>query len=108
MPERILQDPHLKVMPDHSSPHHAILQAALTQNGMSEEEAMQMINNSWTQAHNKHILLWDQQVANNAEILKLQQEEEQQCAAQQAREKELELAEVWFCWAVVLHPWRCL
>ena len=67
----------LEVMPD----HHAILWAALTQNGMTEDEAISAVNNSWNQVHNDRVALWDQQVANDAEALRQQQQQEEQQAA---------------------------
>lgn len=66
MDDRILHDPHLEIMPDHAGPHYGILRDALTQNGMSAEEAVQALNDSWTQNHDARILAWDQQVENDA------------------------------------------
>ena len=47
MAERIVQDPHLEV-----SAHYAVLSAALTLNGRTEEEATQ-VPGSWIQNHDE-------------------------------------------------------
>ncbi|KAF8809688.1 hypothetical protein BYT27DRAFT_7209973 [Phlegmacium glaucopus] len=61
MDERIILNPHLEVMPDHAGPHYDVLQNALVQNGMTIEQAIQTINDSWTLNHNKRVQRWDQQ-----------------------------------------------
>ena len=63
MDNRILHDPHLEVMPDHAGPHYNLLRIALTQNGLTVEQAVQALNDSWTQNHDARALAWDQQVA---------------------------------------------
>ena len=63
MDNRILHDPHLEVMPDHAGPHYDLLRNALTQNGLTVEQAVQALNDSWTQNHDARALAWDQQVA---------------------------------------------
>src|SRR5271169_5010753 len=97
MAERIIQDPHLELMPDHAGPHYAALRAALTQNGMLEEQAVQALNNSWSLNHNERIQLWNQQVINDAaaaeEAQRAQREIEEQQAAELQQEKERERAE---------------
>ncbi|KAF8799166.1 hypothetical protein BYT27DRAFT_7121252, partial [Phlegmacium glaucopus] len=64
--ERIIHNPHLKVRPDHAGPHYNILQDMLTQNGMTVEQAVQVLNNSWTQNHDEQVQRWDQQVIDDA------------------------------------------
>ena len=59
MDNRILHDPHPEVLPDHAGPHYDVLQNVLTQNGMSVEEAIQVLNNSWSLNHNAWIQAWD-------------------------------------------------
>ena len=66
MDDRILHDPHLEVMPDHAGPHYDLLRNTLVQNGMTVEQALQALNDSWTQNHNARTLAWDQQVADDA------------------------------------------
>ena len=69
MDDRILHDPHLELIPDHAGPHYDILRNALTQNGMTIDQAVQALNDSWTQNHDARVQAWDQQVANNAQAL---------------------------------------
>ncbi|KAF8811892.1 hypothetical protein BYT27DRAFT_7275830 [Phlegmacium glaucopus] len=66
MDERIINDPHLEVMPDHAGPHYNVLQNMLTQNGMTAKQAAQALDNSWTQNHNECVQRWDQQVIDDA------------------------------------------
>ncbi|KAF8805450.1 hypothetical protein BYT27DRAFT_7213323 [Phlegmacium glaucopus] len=82
MDERIINNPHLEVRPDHAGPHYNVLRNILTQNGMTLEQAIQALNESWTQNHDERVQRWDQQViddANAAEeaLGQLQQEEPQ-------------------------------
>ena len=44
MDDRILHDPHLELIPDHAGPHYDILRNALTQNGMTVDQAVQALN----------------------------------------------------------------
>jgi hypothetical protein len=66
MDDRILHDPHLEIRPDHAGPHYDVLRNALVQNGMTPEQALQALNDSWTQNHDARALAWDQQVADDA------------------------------------------
>ncbi|KAF8806829.1 hypothetical protein BYT27DRAFT_7211856 [Phlegmacium glaucopus] len=66
MDERIIHNPHLEVMPDHAGPHYNILRDVLTQNGMTVEQAVQALNNSWIQNHDERVQRWDQQVIDDA------------------------------------------
>ncbi|KAF8802694.1 hypothetical protein BYT27DRAFT_7111840 [Phlegmacium glaucopus] len=61
MDDRLIHNPHLEAMPDHAGPHYNVLRDALTQNGMTLEQAVQALNNSWTMNHNARIQVWDQQ-----------------------------------------------
>ncbi|KAF8798396.1 hypothetical protein BYT27DRAFT_7151212, partial [Phlegmacium glaucopus] len=56
-------------MPDHAGPHYNVLRNALTQNGMNAEQAVQALNDSWTQNHNDRVQRWDQQVINDANAI---------------------------------------
>jgi hypothetical protein len=80
MAERLLHNPHLEVMPDHAGPHYVALRNTLTQNGMALEQAVQALNDSWTQNHEARAQAWDQQVIDDAAA------EEANQAAQQADE----------------------
>jgi hypothetical protein len=69
MADRIIHDPHFEVMPDHAGPHYDALRDALTQNGMTLEQAVQALDDSWTQNHEARIQAWDQQVLDEAAAL---------------------------------------
>ena len=77
MDDRVIHDPHLEVIPDHNGPHYDALRNALTQNGMSAEEALQALDNSWNQNHDARILVWDAQVAADAELAAAQAQQPQ-------------------------------
>ena len=66
MAERINVNPHFEVIPDHAGPHYGIICATLTQNGLTEEQAVQALNDLWSQAHNEWIQRWEQQTINDA------------------------------------------
>ena len=66
MDNRIIHDPHLELIPDHAGPHYNALREALVQNGMTPEQAIQALDDSWTQNHAARIQAWDQQVENDA------------------------------------------
>ena len=68
MDDRILHDPHAEAIPDHAGPHYAVLRDALVQNGMTVDQAVQALNDSWTQNHDAWVLAWDQQAANDAQM----------------------------------------
>ena len=55
MDNRILHDPHLEVVPDHAGPHYDALRNALTNNGMTPEEAIQALNDSWNLNHDARV-----------------------------------------------------
>ena len=74
MDDRIANDPHLEVIPDHAGPHYEILRATLVQNGVALEDAIQALNDSWTQNHNARVAAWDLQVQNDAEAVAAQQQ----------------------------------
>src|SRR5271168_1453202 len=62
MDNRIIHNPHLEVIPDRAGPHYVVLQDALTHNGMTLKEAIQALDNPWTQNHTARVQAWDQQV----------------------------------------------
>ncbi|KAF8802283.1 hypothetical protein BYT27DRAFT_7113339 [Phlegmacium glaucopus] len=96
MDDRLIHDPHLEVMPDHAGPHYNILRDVLTQNGMTIEQAVQALNNSWTQNHNARIQVWDQQVIDDAaaeEAQRLQQLAGEPQVGQEPPEREEERIE---------------
>ena len=94
MDNRILNDPHLEVVPDHAGPHYDVLRVALTQNGMTAEEAVQALDNSWNLNHGARVQAWDLQVAEDAAALEVQRElQQQEAEAQAAQERQLQEAE---------------
>ena len=66
------------MLPDHAGPHYDVLQNVLTQNGMSVEEAIQVLNNGWSLNHNARIQAWDLQVVEDAAALEAQRLQQQQ------------------------------
>ena len=91
MDDRIIHDPHLEVIPDHAGPHYDVLQNALTQNGMNIKQAVQVLNDSWTQNHKAHVQAWDQQVTKDATVAQALAD---QMAAQQPLIPEEEVPDV--------------
>ncbi|KAF8817339.1 hypothetical protein BYT27DRAFT_7075248 [Phlegmacium glaucopus] len=61
MAKILTHNPHLEVMPDHAGPHYNVLRNTLTQNRMTVEQALQALNDSWTQNHEEQIQRWNQQ-----------------------------------------------
>ena len=86
MDDRIVHDPHLEVIPNHAGPHYDALRNALTQNGLTLEQAILALDNSWTQNHEARIQAWNQQVEDDAAAaaaaLALQPEQQAQQAQQ--------------------------
>lgn len=67
MVERIELDPqYLEVMPNHAGPHYEELRTMLVQNGITGEQAIESLNNSWTRNHDERIQRWEQQTIDNA------------------------------------------
>ena len=89
MDNRILHDPHLEVVPNHAGPHYDILRNALTNNGMTQEEAVQALNDSWNLNHAAQIQAWDLQVAEDDAALEAQRQVQQQEAEAQAVQQQL-------------------
>jgi hypothetical protein len=71
----------LEVLPNHAGPHYKDIQQLLLNTGLTLEQAIQSLNDSWTQACDEQVQAWDQQVIddNNAakEAQHLHQEEKQ-------------------------------
>jgi hypothetical protein len=97
MAERIAQNPHLEVLPNHAGPRYDALRTLLTNTGLSEAEAAQALNNTWTMAHEDRIVAWDQQVRDDAEAeeaaMHLAQDHENELLAQKERDLETERRE---------------
>ena len=90
--ERITQNPHLQIIPNHARTHYDNLQTILVNTGITNEQAVETLNASWTRSHEECILAWDQQIIEDEAVLqeeqRLTQEQEDQLPAQ--RELELE------------------
>lgn len=84
MDDRIIHNPHLELIPDHAGPHYGVLREALTQNGMTAEQAVLALNNSWTLNHEARIQAWDQQVADDEAALQAQLAAQLEAQQQQA------------------------
>ena len=89
MDNRILHDPHLEIAPDHAGPHYEVLRNALTHNGMTQEEAVQALDDSWNLNHVARIQAWDLQVAEDDAALEAQRQALQQEAEAQAAQEQL-------------------
>src|SRR5271156_398676 len=90
MDNRITHDPHLEVVPDHAGPHYDILRNTLTQNGLTVEQAVQALNDSWNLNHDARTQTWDQQVVEDALALEALRQQQQQEADNQAAQECLE------------------
>lgn len=92
MADRIPKDPCLEVLLDHTGPHYNDIRLLLLNTGLTLEQAIQSLNDSWTQTRDKPIQAWDQQVLadNNEaeEAQRLLQEEEQLRLQQKQQDKE--------------------
>ena len=88
--DRIAHDPHLEAIPDHAGPHYDALRNALTQNGLTVEQAVQSLNDSWNLNHLARTQAWDQQVAEDAVALEAQRQQQQQEVEAQAAQEQLE------------------
>ena len=86
MAGRIPQDPWLEVLPNHASPHYNDIWQLLLNTSLTLEQAIQSLNDSWTQSWEVQIQAWGQQVLNDnnaaEEAQHLLQEEEQLCLQQ--------------------------
>jgi hypothetical protein len=93
-----MHNPHLEVMPNHAGPHYVVLRNALAQNGMTVEQAVQALNDSWAQNHEARVQTWEQQVANDAAAEEAQRQQQlqeaQEQAVQLAADQERERAEM--------------
>ena len=85
-----MHDPHVEMVPDHAGPHYVALLNTLTQNGMTEEQAVQALNQSWNLNHDTRVQAWDLQVAQDAVALEAQRLQQQQEAEAQAAQELLE------------------
>lgn len=95
--ERIIHNPHLDTIPDHAGTHYDAIRTILVGTGLTNAEAIQSLDTSWTRVHEERIQVWDQQVIDDArdqeEQRRLAQEQEDQQRAQLELERENERQE---------------
>lgn len=96
--ERLVQNPHLETLPNHTAPHYNEIRAVLVTTGITDEQAVHTLDTSWTRSHDERIQIWDQQVLDDAaaqeEERRLAQEQEDQQRAQRELELENEQREI--------------
>jgi hypothetical protein len=97
MDDRIPQDPRLEILPNHAGPHYNGICQLLQNTGLTLEQAVQSLNDLWTQSCEERIQAWDQQVLNDnvaaEEAQCLRQEEEQLLLQQEQQNLENERIE---------------
>ena len=89
--ERITQNPHLEIIPNHTGPHYDELQTILVNTGITNEQAVEALNASWTHSHEERILAWDQQVIQDEAALQEELQLAQELEDQQRAQRELEI-----------------
>lgn len=80
---RITHNLHLETIPDHAGAHYDLICIFLTNTGMTEEEAVESLNASWTCVHEEQVQAWDQQVLDDS-----RKQEEQCCLAQEQEDQQ--------------------
>jgi hypothetical protein len=94
---RIETDPHLEVLPDHTSPDYLELRTILIDTGLTEAQALDRLDTTWTRGHNTRIQVWDHQVEEDAQVEEERQriilEQENEVLLQREREEEAEKQE---------------
>jgi len=53
--ERITQNPHLEAVPDHAGPFYDAIRTILVNTGITNEQAIETLNASWTLSHEERI-----------------------------------------------------
>jgi hypothetical protein len=89
--ERITQNLHLETIPNHAGPHYDAIWALLVNTGITDEQAVQTLNTSWTRSHEERIQAWDQQVMEDAATQEEERHLAQEQEDQQRMQRELEL-----------------
>ena len=67
--ERINQDPHLEVIPDHAGWQYDTIRAILINTGITNEQAIETLNASWTLSHEECMQAWNLQVIEDEAIM---------------------------------------
>ena len=73
--ERITQNPHLEIIPDHAGPHYDAIRTILINTGITNDQAIETLNTSWTLSHEEYVQAWNLQVIEDEAIL----QEERRC-----------------------------
>jgi hypothetical protein len=98
---RIETDPRLEILPDHSSPDYQDLRTILINTGLTEAQALEQLNTTWTRGHDTRVQGWDHQLEEDArdeeerqqaileqeEAVRLQREREEEAEKQEADKK---------------------
>ena len=94
---RIETDPRLKILPDHTSPHYLDLRTILIDTGLTEAQAVERLDTTWTQGHGTRVQQWNHQVEEEAQAEEERQrailEQEEELRQQREREEEAEKQE---------------
>jgi len=93
MDNRITHDPHLEGVPEYAGPHYDALRNTLVGNGMTLEQAVQALIDSWNLGHDVRIQAWDRQVVEEAANLEEQRQRQQQELEAQVNQERLRLEE---------------
>ena len=89
--ERITQNPHLEINPDHAGPHYDTIRTILINTGITNDQAIEILNASWTLSHEECVQAWNLQVIEDEVILQEERRLAQEQEDQQRAQRELEL-----------------
>ena len=89
--ERINQDPHLEVVLDHAGLHYNTIRTILINTGITNEQAIETLNASWTLSHEEHMQAWNLQVIKDEAIMQEERRLAQEQEDQQQAQRELEI-----------------
>jgi len=79
---RIEQDPNLEVRPDHAGPHYTAVRNQLVGAGLTEDQAIASLNESWDLGHQERLAEWNTQVETERQA----REDDERRALEQAEE----------------------
>ncbi|KAF8805345.1 hypothetical protein BYT27DRAFT_7258455 [Phlegmacium glaucopus] len=93
MADRIAQDPNLETIPNHASPHYNALRGLLVGTGLSQEEAVLSLNQTWLDTHDERVAAWNLQVQEGTQALDEARNiaEEQEREVQVLKKKEIKI-----------------
>ena len=81
--ERLTQNPHLEIIPDHAGPYYDDIRTILVSTGITNEQAVGTLNASWTHSHKERIVAWDLQIIEDEALL-----QEEWCLAQEQEDQQ--------------------